>query len=309
MKSHQVKQTTLRESVIFEGIGLHSGEKTQVTLHPAPEATGIVFSKEGDSRGERFRATLDRIIDAQLATTLGNRQFRVGTVEHLLSAISGMGIDNLFVEVQGGEVPILDGSAKPFVEGIQSAGIFEQQAPRSWIRIKESVSVNDYGRRAVFLPSDEFEISCSIYFNHRLIQDQFFHNSITSRIYETEIAPARTFGFLSEVNRLRSIGLAKGGSLENAVVIGEFGILNGEGLRFEDEFVRHKVLDALGDLALLGYPVLGRLIIDRSGHSVHHRLMTALLQNPSTWEITTEIPRFSSPVYSHDSLLASLSAS
>jgi UDP-3-O-[3-hydroxymyristoyl] N-acetylglucosamine deacetylase len=257
---------------------------------------------------ERFRATLDRVVDTQLATTVGNRQFRVATVEHLLSAIVGMGIDNVFVEISGEEVPVLDGSAKPFVEGIRSAGLLEQQSPRSWIRIKESVSVNDYGRRAVFLPSDEFEISCSIYFNHRAIQDQFFHNSMTSRIYEREIAPARTFGFLSEVNRLRSIGLAKGGTLENAVVIGDFGVLNGDGLRFEDEFVRHKVLDAIGDLALLGYPILGHLVIDRSGHSVHHRLMMALWQNPSCWEITTEIPASTSPLYSGDSLFVSTHA-
>ncbi|MBI4209393.1 MAG: UDP-3-O-acyl-N-acetylglucosamine deacetylase [Deltaproteobacteria bacterium] len=308
MRLNLAKQFTLRESVYFEGVGLHSGGRAEVTLHPAPEATGIVFMKAMGRGMERFRATLDRVVDTQLATTVGNRQFRVATVEHLLSAIVGMGIDNVFVEISGEEIPVLDGSAKPFVEGIRSAGLLEQQSPRSWIKIKESVSVNDYGRRAVLLPSDEFEVSCSIYFDHRTIQDQFFHNSISARVYETEIAPSRTFGFLSEVNRLRSIGLARGGSLENAVVIGEFGVLNREGLRFEDEFVRHKVLDAIGDFSLLGYPILGQLVIDRSGHSLHHRLMMALWQSPSCWEITTEIPTSISPLYSEDSRFVSTHA-
>lgn len=308
MKRFESRQTTIREAVRWEGVGLHSGEESCVILHPAPVSTGIVFC-EGKS-SERFRATLDRVIDTHLATTLGNRQFQVSTVEHLLSAVRGLEIDNLFIEVFGGEIPILDGSARAFVQEITSVGIVEQDVPRSYLRIKEPVSVRDPGRRAVLLPSDEFEITYSIHFDHKWVQDQSFYGSLHPTTYRTEIASARTFGFLSEVNRLRSIGLTRGGSLHNAIVIGEFGVLNPDGLRYPDEFVRHKVLDAIGDFALLGYPLLGHLVADQTGHGTHFALMMALYQNPSAWEITTEVPisqRLHSPQES-DSPLTSINA-
>jgi UDP-3-O-[3-hydroxymyristoyl] N-acetylglucosamine deacetylase len=224
-------------------------------------------------------ALSEYVVDTALATSLGKSGVKVGTVEHLMAALVGLGIDNVRVELDGPEVPIMDGSAAPFAYLIRSAGVRVLDEPKSFLVIRKAVSVFDGDKEATLRPSTRFKIDCTIDFEHPLISDQSFHMEFSDRAFSREIARARTFGFLHDVEMLKRAGLAKGGSLDNAIVVDDFSILNPDGLRFPDEFVRHKVLDAMGDLALFGRPVIGHLTVVKAGHSLHHKLVSRVLSD------------------------------
>ncbi|MBF0189506.1 MAG: UDP-3-O-acyl-N-acetylglucosamine deacetylase, partial [Magnetococcales bacterium] len=247
-------QRTLKNTIRCTGIGLHGGEKTYLSLRPAPENTGIVFHRT-DCNGALIPAKVENVVETQLCTTLSNGgDTRVSTVEHLLAAFAGLGVDNAYIDLDGPEVPIMDGSAAPFVFLIQCAGIVEQNRPKKWIRIKKRVSVKNGNKEATFEPSERFHISFLIDFDHPLLSQQGIEFDISETSFIKEISRARTFGFLKELESLQSQGLARGGSLENAIAIDDFRILNEGGLRYDNEFVRHKIMDAIGDLYLLGHP-------------------------------------------------------
>lgn len=274
---------TLRREVACTGIGLHSGKPVRLTLKPAPPESGIVFART--DVGVEIPATLAHLADLDHATSLCAEGVTIGTIEHLLSALRALGIDDLRVEVNGPEVPIMDGSAAPFVILVHEAGVRPQPAPRRYLKVTRPVEVKAAGKSIRLSPSDQLRISYKIAFDHPVLRHQQISLAISPREYEESIAPARTFGFLREVEMLRRNGLARGGGLENAVVIGESGVLNK--LRFGDEFVRHKVLDAIGDLALLGYPVVGHLEAERAGHALHTALAVKLRDTPGAWELVS----------------------
>jgi len=242
-------------------------------MKPAPSNHGIVFIRTDLQSPIAIPARAQFVVDTALATTLGRSGVKVGTVEHVLAALIGLGIDNVRLELDGPEVPIMDGSAAPFAYLIRAAGVRVLDEPKSFLVIKKPVSVVEGGKEASFKPSSRFKIDCTIDFQHPLISDQSFAMEFSDRAFSREIARARTFGFLRDVEMLKKVGLAKGGSLDNAIVVDEFSILNPDGLRFPDEFVRHKVLDAMGDLALFGCPVIGHLTIVKAGHALHHKLV------------------------------------
>jgi UDP-3-O-[3-hydroxymyristoyl] N-acetylglucosamine deacetylase len=273
-------QRTLSRSIGCSGIGLHSGATVNLTLRPAPADHGIVFVRT-DLDAPPIPATARFVVSTELATTLGREGARVATVEHLLATLSGFGIDNTRVELDGPEVPIMDGSAAPFAYLVQSAGVQVLDAPKSFVIVKKKVAVRDGDKSATLSPCDRFKITCKIDFCHPLISDQSFEMEFSDRNFAREIARARTFGFLRDVETLKKMGLARGGSLENAIVIDDFSILNPDGLRFPDEFVRHKVLDAMGDVALFGRPVIGHLSAHKSGHALNHKLVEKVLSDPS----------------------------
>ena len=277
-----IYRRTLRREVGCTGIGLHSGRPVRLRLLPAPAQHGIRFART--DVGVEIPATLAHVGEQDHATTLSRDGVSIGTVEHLLAALAGLGVDDARVEVDGPEVPVLDGSAAPFVILLHEAGLRPLAVPRLHIRIKEPVAVVHGGKSARLTPAEHFEIDYSIGFDHPLLRHQAFSVRVTPRSFTEQVAPARTFGFLREVEMLRKSGLALGGSLENAVVIGETGVLNNK-LRFEDEFVRHKILDAVGDLALLGHPLLGRLEATRAGHALHAAVAQKLLATPGACEI------------------------
>lgn len=277
-------QRTLKNTIRCTGIGLHGGEKIYLSLRPAPENTGIVFHRT-DLGGALVHAKVENVVHTHLCTTIANADgVRVSTVEHLLAAFSGLGVDNAFVDLDGPEVPIMDGSAAPFVFLIQCAGIVEQKLPRRWIRIKRPVSVRDGEKKASFRPGEGFHVSFLIDFDHPMLNQQGAQLEVTENTFIKEVSRARTFGFLKEVETLKSKGLARGGSLDNAIVIGDFRILNEGGLRYENEFVRHKMIDAIGDLYLLGYPILGHFKGIRSGHALNNLLLRKLLAKEGAWE-------------------------
>jgi UDP-3-O-[3-hydroxymyristoyl] N-acetylglucosamine deacetylase len=278
-------QKTLRKDIDCAGIGLHSGLRVAMRLRPAPPNSGIVFRRM-DLGGAEIAARQEHLQRSTLATTLANGEASIGTVEHVLAAAAGLGIDNLIVEVEGEEVPILDGSAAPFIYLMHEAGIKVQQAPRQFIKIVEPLRVDDGDKFVAIYPSDRFKISYTINFEHPLIGEQRQTFVITPRCFTEQIAPARTFGFLREVEALRKAGLALGGSMENAIVIGDNSILNNQ-LRFDDEFVRHKILDAIGDLALAGAPLLGHVVAHRAGHALHAGLVEAIQKTPDAWQMVT----------------------
>lgn len=295
MSSSSFNQRTISEPVSCQGVGLHSGAPVQLTLRPAPVDHGIVFSRTDLAAPVRIPATSEYVVDTALATSLGKDGVRIGTVEHLLAALSGLGIDNLRVDVSGPEVPIMDGSAAPFAYLARTAGIRVQDAPKSFVVIKKTVSVVEGDKEASFAPSRCFRIDCKIDFRHPLVSNQGFALEFSDRAFSREIARARTFGFLRDYEKLKSAGLARGGSLDNAIVVDEFSILNPDGLRFPDEFVRHKVLDAMGDMSLFGHPVIGQLKVLKSGHTLNHRLVQRVLSDPSNYALvrarTREIER------------------
>lgn len=286
------KQKTLKSAIGCSGVGLHSGKKISMTLKPAPIGTGIVFNRtDAGTKNGRIPAIFDAVVDTRLCTCVGNGDgFSVGTIEHLMSAIAGMGIDNLIVDIDGPEVPVMDGSAAPFVFLIECAGVAEQDAPRRAIKVLKSVSVTDGGILARLDPADDdFTIAFEIDFSNPLIGRQTFETTLPlceaadAGSYRTEVASARTFGFLEDVERLNKMGLALGGSLDNAVVISGNKVLNEEGLRFDDECVRHKALDALGDLYLAGAPLIGRFSGLKSGHAHSNQLLRALFADADAW--------------------------
>ena len=278
------RQTTLAESVEARGIGLHTAVPVQVRLMPAPPDTGYVFRRT-DLGGFEIPATVESVAHCSYATTLMRTGVMLSTVEHLLSALRGCGVDNAYIEVDNLEVPIMDGSAEAFAEMIEGAGLVDQPTARRALLVRERVSAAAGNRSITIEPADAYEIDCLIDFQHPLIGVQ--HRSVTldNGSFAREIASARTFGFIEEVEALRRANLIRGGSLDNAIVLTRDGMLNETGLRWKDEFVRHKILDIIGDLALLGMPLLGRVTAERSGHLLHAALMASLLRNRAAWEI------------------------
>jgi UDP-3-O-[3-hydroxymyristoyl] N-acetylglucosamine deacetylase len=282
MELHPFRQRTLKRRAHLQGIGLHSGAEVALTLAPAAADTGIVFERDR----EEIPALAEFVVDTTMNTSLGRQGLRVGTVEHLMAALAGCGIDNARVEIEGPEVPIMDGSAEPFVRFIREAGIHEQRSARRFLMIRKPITVAEGDKLARLTPArGKFSISYTIDFRHPLITDQTCKLEMNERSFQREIARARTFGFKRDVERLHSLGLARGGSLANAVVVDDFNILNPEGLRFPDEFVRHKVLDAVGDLALLGMPVIGQLTAVKSGHHLNHLLVRKVLAEADACEV------------------------
>ncbi len=256
-----------------------------MTIRPADPDTGIVFIRRDLEKRIRIRAHIDNVIDATLATTLGQEGAKVSTVEHLMAAFAGVGVDNAEVEMDAPEVPIMDGSSEPFNALLKNAGIQVQDKPKKFVIVKHPVTVIDGDRQATLLPSNDFKLSYTIDFRHPLISNQFYLIQISNGNFEREICRARTFGFLREYETLKARGFARGGSLENAVVVGDSGVLNEGGLRFADEFVRHKILDSIGDLWLLGAQVIGHFIGYKSGHTLNHKLIHKLLSNKEWFDL------------------------
>src|SRR5690349_6810849 len=276
-------QRTLRRTVHCAGIGVHSGKKVKISLVPAPADSGIRFRRM-DLGGVEIPAHVSELSNRlQLQTTLGSGDAAVETVEHLLAALRAMGVDNACVELNHREVPIMDGSSAPWVYLIQDAGVKTLSAPRKAIRIDRPVQLAQGDKRIALYPYDGFKVSYTISFDHPLLRHQQRTMDLDEQVFIDEIAPARTFGFLKEVEILRQRGLAMGGSFENSIVLGETGVLNP--LRFEDEFVRHKILDAVGDLALLGYPVQGHLVVHRGGHALHTAFAREVLAQRDAWQL------------------------
>ena len=284
-----IRQRTLKNIIRATGVGLHSGEKVYLTLKPAPVDTGIIFCRTDLSSVVEIPAHGLNVGQTTLCTSLHKGDTRVDTVEHLMSALAGLGIDNVYVEVSAHEVPIMDGSAGPFVFLLQSAGIQEQDAPKKFIRIKEKVTVTDGDKTATFKPYDGFKVSFTIDFDHPVFKSRSQTASIdfSSTSFVKEVSRARTFGFMRDVEYLRSQNLALGGSVDNAVVVDDFRVLNEDGLRYHDEFVKHKMLDAIGDLYLLGHSLIGQFIGHKSGHELNNKLVRTLLANQELWEIVT----------------------
>lgn len=279
-----MNQTTLCQSISASGVGLHTGVDVNITLKSAPENTGYVFVRT-DLDNFEIPASVEYISHCSYATTLMRRGVVLSTCEHLLSALRGSGVDNCFIELDNIELPIMDGSSEDFVSLIEKAGLCDQESPRHTLRIKDRVAVDLDGRKMSVEPAEDFEIDCVIDFPHPFIRRQTLRFTLDNGSYGREIASARTFGFTHEIETLRKANLAQGGSLDNAIVLTEEGMLNETPLRFDDEFVRHKILDILGDLALLGMPVAGRFTAEKSGHSIHAQLMSKLLKTESAWEI------------------------
>ena len=275
-------QRTLRRPISCVGIGLHSGNKVNLSLKPAAPDYGIRFRRT-DMGDLEVPATVHHLAGIQLATGLSRDQVSVETVEHLLSALVSMGIDNVIVELNSPEVPIMDGSAAPFIYLIQEAGVKKQAKSRKFLKIVRPIALSRGDKRIAIYPSDHFKVTYSVSYDHPLLRHQSRTLRITEESFIEEIAPARTFTFLKDVEMLRQNGLALGGSLENAVVLGETGVLNA--LRFEDEFVRHKILDAVGDLALVGYPVIGHLVAHRAGHALHTEFAARILEETQAWRL------------------------
>ncbi len=276
-------QRTVAKRVTVTGVGLHSGKPASLTLAPAAPDTGIRFVRM--DLGVEIPARADLVVDTMLSTSLGVGQARVATVEHVLAALTGLGVDNCRVEVDGPEIPILDGSAAPFAYLVQEAGVEAQRAGKRFLVVDEPVEVRDGDKLARLDPADEMSVTFTVDFNHPLITDQTFAFTFSARRFARELAPARTFCFLRDIEFMKSKGLAQGGSLDNAIVIDEFSILNPEGLRFPDEFARHKVLDAIGDLTLIGMPVIGALTARKSGHAMTQALVRKVLATPGSHRV------------------------
>ncbi len=282
------KQKTISKAIETSGIGLHTGVEVNLKLKPAPENTGYIFVRT-DLDNFEIPASIEYISHCSYATTLLRKGVLLSTCEHLLAALRGSGVDNCFIELDNIEIPIMDGSSENFIELIEKAAIVEQAAPRRFLQIKEKVEIKQGDRQMSIEPSDKYEIECLIDFPHPFINRQTLRFVFENGSFGREIASARTFGFTSEIEMLRRANLALGGSLENAIVLTPEGMLNENPLRFRDEFVRHKILDIIGDFALLGMPVLGKITAAKSGHSVHAALMSKLLKNESAWEIVKSI--------------------
>ena len=284
-----VKQRTLKNAIQATGVGLHTGEKVYMTLHPSAPDTGVVFRRTDLDPVVEIPAKAKNVGDTTLSTTLVKDGVRVSTIEHLMSALAGMGIDNVTVDVSASEIPIMDGSAAPFVFLLQSAGIEEQDAPKKFVRVKRPVTVKQDGKEATFKPFDGFKINFAIDFDHPVFASQTLNASIdfSSTSFVKEVSRARTFGFMHEFEYLRAKGLARGGSVNNAIVVDESHIVNEDGLRFEDEFVKHKILDAIGDLYLMGNSIIGEFDAHKSGHGLNNASLLALIAEEDSWEMVT----------------------
>jgi UDP-3-O-[3-hydroxymyristoyl] N-acetylglucosamine deacetylase len=288
-----LRQRTIQKSISTKGVGLHSGRRVEITLRPAAPDTGIVFHRVDLPEVVDLPAQADKVGDTRMASVLQNGKVRVSTVEHLMSALSGLGIDNLHIDLTAEEVPIMDGSAGTFVYLLRSAGLEEQMAPKRFLRVLKPVEVREGEgsglKWARLEPHDGFSLSFAIDFHHPAIDStaNFAEVDFARDSYVKEVARARTFGFVNEVEALRAAGLARGGSLDNAIVMDEFRVLNSDGLRYDDEFVKHKILDAIGDLYLIGRPLVARYVACKSGHSLNNQLARALLARQDAWELVT----------------------
>ena len=284
-----IRQRTLKNVIRATGVGLHSGEKVYMTLRPAAPDTGIVFRRTDFQRPVEIRADAELVGDTSLCTALVKGDVRVMTIEHLLSAMAGLGIDNAYVDLSTAEVPIMDGSAGPFVFLLQSAGIEEQNKAKKFVRIKSTIKVEDGDKWARFEPFEGFKVGFTIDFNHPVFEKSVSSAEIdfSSTSFVKEVSRARTFGFMKDIEYLRERNLALGGSMDNAIVLDDYRVLNEDGLRYEDEFVKHKILDAIGDLYLLGHSLIGAFYGYKSGHALNNKLLRALLAEPSAWEYAT----------------------
>jgi len=284
-----LKQRTLKNVIRATGVGLHTGHKVVLNLRPAAPNTGIVFCRSDLPGNPMIRAQAFNVTDTRLSTTLEEGGAKIATVEHIMSALAGLGIDNAYIDVSGPEVPIMDGSAGPFVFLLQSAGVQEQPAAKKYIRVKAPVLAENGDKWARIDPYDGYKISFTIVFDHPVIGAT--NPSVTVDFADTsyirEVARARTFGMTADLENMRALGLATGASMENAIVVDDFRVLNQDGLRYEDEFVKHKILDAVGDLYLLGYPLIGAVTAFKSGHALNNQLIRALLSDQSAWEFVT----------------------
>ncbi|MEM7408625.1 MAG: UDP-3-O-acyl-N-acetylglucosamine deacetylase [Myxococcota bacterium] len=279
-------QRTIAEKVSCTGVGLHSGAPTQLTLHPARANTGVVFVRTDLGEPVEIPARSSEVVSTALATTLGRDGATIATVEHLLAALCGLRVDNVRIEIDGPEIPVMDGSSAPFVYLIRSAGIFDQRVPRRMLKVRRKIEVVDGDRRISIEPARDFRVSYMVDFDHPAIRTQHLElGPLTPERFEREISAARTFGFLREVQAMWDAGLARGGSLDNTIVLDDEKVVNPEGTRWDDEFVRHKVLDLCGDLSLLGLGVRGHVRAERGGHMMHQRLVTAILETPDAWTV------------------------
>ncbi|MCE5231905.1 MAG: UDP-3-O-acyl-N-acetylglucosamine deacetylase [Mizugakiibacter sp.] len=281
-----IKQRTLKNVIRATGVGLHTGDKVYMTLRPAAADTGIVFRRTDLTPPVEIPSRCENVGDTRLSSTLVKDGVRVGTVEHLLSAMAGLGIDNAYVDLSAPEVPIMDGSAGPFVFLLQSAGIEEQEAPKRFIRIKKPIKVQDGDKWARFEPFDGFKVGFSIDFNHPIFtkRSSMAEIDFSTTSFVKEVSRARTFGFMRDIEMLRERNLALGGSMDNAIVLDDYRVLNEDGLRYEDEFVKHKILDAIGDLYLLGHSLIGAFFGHKSGHELNNRLLRTLMADAEAWE-------------------------
>ena len=284
-----IKQRTLRTAIRATGVGLHSGEKVMLTLRPAPADTGIVFRRVDLDPVVEIVASPENVGDTTMSTCLVQDGVRISTVEHLLAAVAGLGIDNTYIDVSAPEIPIMDGSSGPFVFLIQSAGIVELNAPKRFIKIKKRIEVTEGDKVAVFEPFDGFKIDFTIDFKHPVFAQgsQRAVVDLSSTSFVKEVSRARTFGFMNDIEYLRSKNLALGGSMDNAIVLDEYRILNADGLRYDDEFVKHKILDAIGDLYLMGHSLIGAFTAIKSGHALNNKLLRALKADAEAWELVT----------------------
>ena len=293
-----LKQRTLSSKIKASGVGLHTGQKISLTLNPAPINAGIVFIRT-DMKSGQIKASLDNVHDTRLSTTLSNNIAKISTVEHLLSALAGLGIDNALIELDGPEVPIMDGSARPFVFMIQSAGIQEQNDTKKFIKIKKTIEVRQDEKWAKIEPFDGFKVAFTIDFNHPAFNKSSQSSEIdfSSVSYLSQVSRARTFGFAKDIELLRKNNLALGGSVNNAIVIDDYKVVNEEGVRFQDEFVKHKILDAIGDLYLLGHGLIGSFSAYKSGHHLNNLLLRELVNNEDAWEECTIEDNEKSPIF------------
>lgn len=283
-----MRQHTIKNIISFSGVGLHTGCNVNVRIRPSKADTGITFIRTDIAGAAPIKANAANVVATNYATSLGVSNVKVSTVEHLLAAFYGFGVDNAVVELDGSEVPVLDGSAAHFIEMLEETGLTKQSASKKYLVVKKPIKVFDGEKYAFLLPSKDrqFIVDYSIDFAHSFLSKQSFSSLFSKDVFKDEVANARTFGFLRDIEMLKANGLARGGSLENAVVIGEDSILNADGLRYPDEFVRHKVLDMVGDISLIGYQVIGCLVACRSGHALNYRLVQELLGRPGSWVLS-----------------------
>ena len=284
-----IRQRTIKKAFETVGIGLHSGRKVKLALRPAPDDTVIVVRRMDLNPPVAIKAEPERVNDPRMATTLDKGQAKIATIEHLMSALSGLGIDNCYVEVDGAEVPIMDGSGASFVFLIKAAGVEEQDAPRKFVRVKKSIEIHAGDKWASLEPFNGYKLSFAIDFGHPAIDAtaQFVEVDFDNHTYINDVAKARTFGFVNDLEMLRSYGLAQGGTLDNAVVMDDYHVLNPDGLRSNDEFAKHKLLDAMGDLYVLGHPLVAHYKAFKSGHDLNNKLLRKLLSEPDSWEFVT----------------------
>jgi len=287
MTSISFQQRTVAKSVSCSGVGVHSGKKVNLTVKPAPVNHGIKFKRTDLPDSPSITAHFNMVVDTSLATVIGHDGFIVSTIEHLMASFSGLSIDNALVEMDAYEMPIMDGSAGPFTSLIKEGGIIEQLDPRCFFVIKEPIELKKDDKFVGIYPSPTYKITCTIEYDHPLIERQSYSIDVSDEVFEREISRARTFGFLHEVEDLKRYGLARGGSLDNAVVIDKRDIINEDGLRYPDEFVRHKILDCIGDFSLLGMPLLGHVVLNRSGHAFNHAFLKEFFAKKESWETRT----------------------